>query len=79
MKDFFLVALAVLKKIVILLEGHMCAFLASLLPPIASQIMSKDAQVRDAIHDVLMEIQIHCGSDGLRIIKAKVPTYSQMF
>jgi hypothetical protein len=57
----------------------MSPFLNSLLPPVASQIMSKDTQVRDRIHEILMEIQMNCGPEGIRIIKLKVPTYSQMF
>jgi Parkin co-regulated protein len=67
----FLVALNVFKKIAVLIKGEMVRYLNMLLPPIASQIMHKEHRVRDAIHETLMELQLHCGPDALKIIKKK--------
>jgi hypothetical protein len=47
-----------------------------LLPPIASKIMVAD--LRENIQETLNQVQISCGEESLKIIRAKVPTYSQL-
>ena len=51
-------------------------FLGSILPPIASKVLSPDSQVREAVHDALSEVQIHGTPQTLAIIRKRVPTYN---
>ena len=78
-KDLFLFSLAIFKKLVVLVGQHIVSHLTMLLPPIASKVMHRDLDIREAIYDMLTETQIQCGPEGLMIIRAKVPTYSQLF
>lgn len=51
-------------------------FLSSILPPIASKVLSPDSQVREAVHDALTEVQMNGGEGTLALIRKKVPTYN---
>jgi hypothetical protein len=51
-------------------------YLTVILPPIASKVMSAEAEVRNAVHDALTEVQANGGTKTLAIIRRRVPTYS---
>lgn len=63
------------------------SYLCSILPPIASRVLTPDALIREAVHDALTEVQNYGGSKTLQIIRKvikiidlkRVPTYSPNF
>lgn len=63
-------------KLVILLGPSMDPYLTSLLPPIASKILSSDIETRLVVHEALTAVQEYGGEKALSIIRKKVPTYS---
>jgi hypothetical protein len=75
-----LVSLKIFKELILLVGPSIEPFLAALLPPIASRVLTHDHTIREMVQEVLTELQLSGGQKCLEIIRKRIPTYNpQMF
>ena len=78
-KDLFLGSLKICNRLIALLGPLLMSHLNALLPPIASRVLSSDAEIREHVQYALSECHAHCGQGALKIIRSRVPTFTPCF
>ncbi|KAI8929551.1 parkin co-regulated protein-domain-containing protein [Entophlyctis helioformis] len=76
--DTFTAALDVFVGLSQVVGEGMVPHLATLLPPIANKVLASDANVRETVQNALADCQAACGDGALRVIRARVPTFSPL-
>lgn len=76
-KEIFLAALDTFVRIVRLVKGDCVKILGSLIPPIASRVLSAD--LREEVQEALRVCEIEGGESALKMIRHFCPTYCSVF
>lgn len=75
-KKIVVTALQIFGHLAKIMGPDILSILPVLLPPVASQVMKSDSEWREIVLNTLMQIENYAGEAALKLIKAKVPTYT---
>ncbi|KAJ3047908.1 hypothetical protein HK097_011046 [Rhizophlyctis rosea] len=76
-KESFLISLSIFVKLAELLGTALVPYLGTLIPPIATRVLS--SQSREEVYEALRVCEMAGGEEAQKIIRTKVPTYSSVF
>ena len=76
--ELYYTALESLEILAKLMGSALTPHLGFLLPPLGSKVLGSDISLRERTYSVLATIEENGGTDALKVIRSRIPTYTSM-